>query len=244
MLSEVRKLLGFTQKDLSNLVGVTQNYYAVIESNPTKSAPLMQKLSDELKIGAKFLAVGDRSRYPFHGNFYTFYIDPFKPFSGYDFLNTNICIESSFIDLAIFLDTSENWRIYPLPICFAMRDEHDTFFLVTSKMKPRFGIGGRSRPEMKNPAASSGELNPKILLKKGAREELAEVKYFVPKIDLFRKNLYKNDRLLVYENTVIAPDSLYSNLTKGKVSRKDIAEFFPDRNYFKRLYEAHKSIEK
>lgn len=228
MLSEVRKLIDLTQKDLAALVGVTQNYYAVIESHPTKSAPLMQKLSKELKISEQFLAVGDRSRYPFLGKFYTFYLDPFKPFLGYGFLNNYICSESSFIDIVIFLDRTENWLVYSASsICFAMRDEHDTIFLVTSKSKPRFGVSSRVKPETKKEA-----------------KEPTTVKYFVPKVDLFRKDLYKNNRLLVYEKTVIASESLCLNLAKGKVNRKDVEGFFPDINHFKQLYEVHKNIVK
>lgn len=226
MLAEVRKLLGITQKELAKLVGVTQNYYAVIESNPTKSAPLMQKISKELKIREQFLAFGDRSRYPFIGEFYTFYLDHYKPVSGYDFLNTNICMQSSFIDLVFFLNIFEWYPQLTYNICFAMRDEHNTVFLITSKWKrPYFKKDG----DIERPKTKRGAI------------ELTNMQYFIPKIDLFRKDLYKNDSLLVYEKTVIAPDSLYFNLANGKVSRKDVAGFFPDRNHFKLLYEAHKS---
>jgi transcriptional regulator with XRE-family HTH domain len=227
MLAEVRKLLGFTQKDLAKLVGVTQNYYAVIESNPTKSAPLMQKLSKELKMREQFLAFGDRSSYPFLGDFYTFYLDHFKPYAGYDFLTTNISMGSSFVDVVFFLNRSEWYSRFVSIICFAMRDEHGTIFLVTSKWKrPYFKKDGvRERPSTK----------------KGAIE-LTNMGYFIPHADLFRHDLYKNDRLLVYEKTVIAPDSLYFNLAKGKVSKEEVAGFFPDKNHFKQLLEAHKEI--
>ncbi|MGO9613056.1 MAG: helix-turn-helix domain-containing protein [Dissulfurispiraceae bacterium] len=229
MIAEVRKLLGFTQNDLAEQVGVTQNYYAVIESNPTKSAPLMQKLSKQLKISEQFLAFGDRSRYPFLAKFYTFYLDHLKPFSGYDFLNTNICRESSFVDLVFFLNRSTRYSQDFSIICFAMRDEHDTIFLVTSKgRRPYFKIAG----DMKRSKMKTEET------------ELANIGYSIPRINLFKKDLYKHDSLLVYEKTVIAPDPLYSNLANGKVSRKDVAGFFPDKNYFKLLYEAHKDVGK
>lgn len=227
MLSEIRKLFDFTQGELAERIGITQNYYAVIESNPGKSAPAMKKLSAELKITEEFLALGDRSKYPFLSDFYFFYLDEHRTFSGYDFLNTKICTESSFVDIVFFikmrslptLKFSAPMRI----VSFAMRDDRDTVFLVTCKAKRRhFHIAGRNNPKSK----------------KIDNEEVKFI-YLVPFVDLLRKDLYKNDKWLVSERTVLMPDELYNKLEKGVIKRKDIIDFFPDNNHFKRLYEAH-----
>ncbi len=207
MLSEVRKLLGLTQRQLAEKVATTQNYYAVIESNPSRSSPVMRKVAAALKMTEQFLALGDNSRYPFRGDFYVFYLDEKRPFSGYSFLNTYICKESAFIDIVFFLRIPPIAAVSPEIVCFAIKDDHDTIFLLTGKT-------GR------NPVGYN-------------------IEYVVPRVDFFRKDLYKSD-ILVYERTFVASDELYGKLRNKTIGREDVIGFFPNKKYFQRLYEAHK----
>ncbi|MDA8090452.1 MAG: helix-turn-helix transcriptional regulator [Nitrospiraceae bacterium] len=124
MLTQIRKLFGYTQAELAKKVGVTQNYYTQIENGLSKSAPLIGKISNEIKIKESFLLGHGKHEYPFLSDFYIF--NPSPSFENSDFVLKYICAPSDFIDVVFLSDLSTRRVVIT---CLAMRDDHDTVFL-------------------------------------------------------------------------------------------------------------------
>lgn len=225
MLEEVRKLFGYTQEELADKIGITQNYYTQIETGASKSTPVIEKISKALKIKESFLtSQGEYVEYPFLSDFYIFFLTDKRIFQSYTFVIDYICSRSKFIDAIFFLRRAET-RFSPFPpvIYLALRDDHDTVFLFKRRSKTRM------------PATASGG-GP------WQRKEI-ESKVF-PFVDSFREKLHGLRSAYIYEGTILIPDELFKKVEDNEVSRDDIISYFPGSGYFEGSARAHSEVKK
>lgn len=221
MLEQIRKLFGYTQDDLAKKIGISQNYYTQIETGSAKSAPVIAKISNELKIKESFLtSLGEYVEYPFLSDFYTFQLIEQRIVQSYKFLIEYICSKSKCIDIVFFLVRGGSYRTGLSPIFYiALKDDHGTLFLFKRRSKSFVRYAGIQRRESKE----------------------IESRTF-PLIDFFREELYKIPSTYVYEQTILTSDELFNKIENIEVSREDILPYFPDLAYFDLLYRAHKEI--
>jgi transcriptional regulator with XRE-family HTH domain len=209
----MRLLYGYTQAELAKEIKKSQKYYTQIETGKVKFSRLTSELANVLKVREPFLTSQvEYTEYPFVSNFYVFYL--YEPVAtSYEAIDELVCSRSSKID-AIFLirnpleDLQHRW-VFTSVHYIALRDSHNTIFLVKAPVRPAFVRPGR-----------------KIMESDSIRSA-----------DTFRMRLHNRRNTVVYEKTIVAPNELENKIRSNTVTREDIAPLFPDQNFFFNLYQ-------
>lgn len=220
-----RKLFGYTQRELAQKIGKTQNYLTLIETGRAKSAPVISQISQLLQVNAAFLS-GDL---PAHGDpiflddYYVFTLktDYFQP---YIFLLKCLSAYSSFIEVVyVFSDVpiSANKRsgTYPRPLeGVGIKDDRGTIFFFR-------GQNGR-------------KLDTLILNLTPPSQS--------PIID-FGGNRFFSPLVIVSSNMIErrikASAELCKQILEGSTTRSDISKIFFRIEYWKKLAGLHSKLE-
>ena len=219
MLQEIRKLFGYTQEELAKKVGVTQNYYTQIESGSSRSAPLITRLSTELKIKESFL-LGEYHDYPFLADSYNFCLTERKTVQAYRFIHTFICGPSKYVDVVFFLRHPKRIiNLGPTVVCITIRDDHNNVFIFTTRVKSFSHSPGRGR------------------LRDEPKKEVFHTTF--PRVDSFREDLHKLHSTYVYEKSVGMDEVLENAVESGTVKKELIMAYFPTKEYLFGLCKAH-----
>lgn len=96
----MRKLFGYTQSELAQKIGKTQNYLTLVETGRAKSAPVINKIAKLFKISPTFLTEDPRDPLNpiFLSNYYFFTLKR-NDFRLYIFLLTCLSTYSSVIEI-------------------------------------------------------------------------------------------------------------------------------------------------
>lgn len=218
MLRQIRELLGYTQSSLAEKAGITQNYYTLIETGKYPSPPALTKISKIFKVRESFLAFGDITEYPFTDNFYLFNISSPRFTMEFDFLLKYIFAPSKYIDILVLIWPPDR-RIRPDRLgyesCIVVRNDHNTFFLVR-RLNPLPKIGVR-----------------------GTNETYDDIRTIT---GIYGSALYETNNY-VYQRAINVSPATVQKIKENSIVREDIAPLFPSFDFFKQLYEAHKSRE-
>ena len=242
MLEHIRKLFGYTQEELASKIGVTQNYYTQIETGSSRSAPLISKISKELKIKESFLSSsGEYIDYPFLDNFYIFYLPERRIVQSYKFFLDYICSPSDYVDIVFFFTRPTHYRmpLFSSIIYIALRDDHDTVFLLKRPTRTMF-----STIDKEGMKAMSFSVSGRRIAKQGetvVRDAKQDIKTtFFSLVDIFREDLHKLQTTYVYEKTVRIGDDFIAAVDRGEIKRDNILPYFPTNEYIRRLCESRR----
>lgn len=215
MLKEIRTLFGYTQSQIAEKAGITQNYYTLVETGKYKQPPALSKIANALNLKRNFLIFGNLIEYPFTSDFYIFTIN--KAHAHYDprldFLLKFIIAPAKYVDILIL-----EWTVNVYPgseSCLAVRDDHGTIFLV------------RRTIQMATVDMS------------GKKEKLNLYDNIIDLIEYKQSGFYEANNYL-YVKIVNIPIGMVPKIKDGTISKEDIITFFPSIDFFKKLYEVRK----
>lgn len=268
MLKKVRQLFGYTQEELAAKMTppMKQNYYALIESDPNRSAPAVEKIGEFLGISVDFLL--RKKSYPFTRNFYIFTLRD-EPRYAYPDIFSYLLQQSTYLDVIFFEAGTDFFWKKPFPVCIAVKDDRGTIILINRRAKRRtLSVAGQ-------PKSKTVETENLVSLNL-FRQLLYEKEYVYEKTLAMEDSLYKKikkavDRIVTAEGTTAAtervtdesnPDiepisgDIRATIAQGvssdaelseetnqqiePVSREDIDKFFPNLEFFQELYERHR----
>lgn len=242
MLKTARKFYGYTQEELAQRIGKTQRYYTQIENGPSKSAPLIKKLSSILKIKESYLeSSGEYIEYPFVSDFYPFCVAEKDPYEMYRYIVDDICSKSAFVDVIFLLvrpsliGMKSRQGGYPV-LYIAIRDDRDTLFFFKRKEKGSLAIG-TARVTYEREATYSLDEKGNLSNRK------LDHKIFT-KLDTFRDMLQSMRSTYVYETTKMVSEDLYQGIEEGSATREEIVKLFPSLDYFEGMYQSHTKLKK
>ncbi len=242
MLKTARLFYGYTQEELAQKIGKSQRYYTQIENGPSKSAPLIKKLSSILQMKESYLgSSAEYIEYPFVADFYLFCLTEKELYDLYRKIVEDICSKSEFVDVLFLLVRPSLIGVMPrlggYPVIYvAIRDDRDTIFLFRRKLKTRryaLATSGRSSEIAEDAVNMDGS--------KKLSSRQVEVKTFF-RSDTFRDMLQSIKGTYVCEMTRMVTEDLYRRIEEGSVTREDIVKLFPSVDYFESMYRAHTKI--
>lgn len=244
MLKTARKFYGYTQEELAQKIGKTQRYYTQIENGPSKSAPLVKKLSSILQMKESYLgSTAEYIEYPFVADFYLFCLAEKDLYDLYGKIVEDICSKSEFVDVLFLLVRPSLIGVMPklsgYPVMYvAIRDDRDTIFLFRRQLKSR---GYALMTSVRRSEIAEDGFNLDASQKLSGKQ--IEIKTF-SKSDTFRDMLQSIKGTYVCEMTRMVTEDLYRRIEEGSVTREDIVKLFPSLDYFESMYQAHKRIKK
>ncbi|MGO9379975.1 MAG: helix-turn-helix domain-containing protein [Dissulfurispiraceae bacterium] len=224
MLEQIRKLFGYTQRELAGQVGIDQRYYTQIETKKSKSAKVIKSLSDKLQIKESYLTFGG-DEYPFMSDFYVFSLSDSFILSHLFAIETLIIRRSAVVDVVFFIAVGQEYgqpynKTGHQVVYIALKDDQNTVFL------------------LKRPKSTMHTRMVRIPLSENKEITIHTFPAIIP----FLVRLHSLPDTIVNDRAKIVSWELCEKIEVNRVVRDDILEFFPDNSFFRRQLKLHLGI--